>query len=160
MQELRDTEDGLDWLKTQTYVDGDRIGIWGWSYGGFMSAYALTHSTSFKVGIAGAPVTDWRLYDSIYTERYMGMPQNNAEGYDSTSVVKAAGNLHGKLLLLHGTMDDNVHMQNSVQLMYELQKAGKDFDVMIYPRSRHGIREPSLVWHLRQKMTNFLLENL
>jgi dipeptidyl-peptidase-4 len=90
----------------------------------------------------------------------MRMPQNNPEGYDSTSVVKAAGNLHGKLLILHGTMDDNVHFQNSVQLVYELQKAGKDFEFMMYPRSRHGVRQRELAWHLQRTMTNFVLENL
>ena len=158
--ELRDIEDGLDWLKQQSWVDGDRLGIWGWSYGGFMASFALTHSKSFKAAIAGAPVTDWRLYDTIYTERYMRMPQNNPEGYDSTSVVKAAGNLHGKLLIVHGTMDDNVHFQNSVQLVYELQKAGKDFEFMMYPRSRHGVRQRELVWHLQRTMTDFVLENL
>ncbi len=159
--ELRDIEDGLAWLRAQPWVDPARIGIWGWSYGGFMASYALTHSDSFKMGIAGAPVTDWHLYDSIYTERYMRMPQNNPEGYDATSVVKAAANLHGKLLILHGTMDDNVHMQNSVRLIYALQKAGRDgFEFMIYPRSRHGVREPELVWHLQKTMTRFILENL
>ena len=126
-----------------------------------MASYALTHSTRFRAGIAGAPVTDWRLYDTIYTERYMRMPQNNPEGYDSTSVVKGAAGLHGNLLILHGTMDDNVHMQNSIQLIYELHKAGKDsFDFMVYPRSRHGVRERELVWALQKRMTKFLLENL
>lgn len=158
--ELRDIEDGLDWLRQQSWVDDARLGIWGWSYGGFMASFALTHSKSFKAGIAGAPVTDWRLYDTVYTERYMRMPQNNPEGYDSTSVVKAAGNLHGKLLILHGTMDDNVHFQNSVQLVYELQKAGKDFEFMMYPRSRHGVRQRELAWHLQRTMTDFVLENL
>ncbi|RPJ50653.1 MAG: S9 family peptidase, partial [Acidobacteria bacterium] len=130
--ELRDIEASLEWLKKQPYVDGSRIGIWGWSYGGFMAAYALTHSRSFKAGIAGAPVTDWRLYDSIYTERYMGLPAKNREGYEKSSVVKAAKDLHGRLLLVHGLIDDNVHIQNSVMFMYELQQAGKDFDVMFY----------------------------
>ena len=125
-----------------------------------MASYALTHSTSFKAGIAGAPVTDWRLYDSIYTERYMRMPQNNPEGYAATSVVEAAADLHGSLFIIHGTMDDNVHMQNSVQLIYELQKAGREFEVMVYPRSRHGVRDPDLSYHLRREMTKFLLENL
>jgi dipeptidyl-peptidase-4 len=158
--ELRDIEDGLTFLQEQPYVDPGRIGIWGWSYGGFMAAYALTHSQSFKAGIAGAPVTDWRLYDTIYTERYMRMPQNNPDGYDATSVVNSAADLHGSLLIVHGTMDDNVHMQNSVQLVYELQKAGKEFDLMVYPRSRHGVRERELVWHLRRTMTDFVLEKL
>ena len=158
--ELQDIEDGISWLKTQPWVDGSRIGISGWSYGGFMTAYALTHSTSFKTGIAGAPVTDWRLYDSIYTERYMATPQNNLEGYDSTSVIRAAKNLSGKLLLIHGTIDDNVHMQNSIQFIYELEKAGKQFQFMTYPKSRHGVTDQALVRHMREMMLKFILENL
>ncbi len=160
VKELQDIEDGVNWLKQQSWVDGSRIGLNGWSYGGFMTAYALTHSTSFKIGIAGAPVTDWRLYDSIYTERYMGTPQNNPDGYDKTSVIKAAKNLNGKLLLIHGAIDDNVHMQNSVQFMYELQRAGKQFTFMTYPRSRHGVSDPMLVKHMREMMLRFILENL
>jgi len=120
-------------------VDAKRLGLSGHSYGGYMTAYALTHSKKFAAGIAGAPVTDWRNYDSIYTERYMGTPQDNPQGYDASSVVKAAKNLHGRLLLLHGEMDDNVHIQNTLQLIDELQKAEKDFEVMIYPRARHGL---------------------
>jgi dipeptidyl-peptidase 4 len=158
--ELRDLEDGVAWLKSQPYVDGARIGINGWSYGGFMTAYALTHSTSFKIGIAGGSVTDWRDYDTIYTERYMGTPQNNPEGYVKSSPVHAAKNLHGKLLLIHGTMDDNVHMQNTIQFVYELQKAGKPFELMLYPKSRHGVIDPLLVKHMRELMTRFILENL
>jgi dipeptidyl-peptidase-4 len=129
--ELRDLEDGLSWLKSQPYVDGDRIGIWGWSYGGFMTSYALTHSKSFRVGIAGGTVSDWRNYDTIYTERYMGTPQNNPEGYKKSSPVHVAKDLHGKLLLIHGAIDDNVHMQNTIQFVYELQKAGKQFELMV-----------------------------
>ncbi|MEW6730363.1 MAG: S9 family peptidase [Acidobacteriota bacterium] len=158
--ELRDIEAGLSWLKQQPYVDGGRIGLWGWSYGGYMTAYALTHSKSFKIGISGAPVTDWRYYDSIYTERYMGLPQQNPEGYRKSSVVEAAANLHGKLLLIHGTMDDNVHLQNSVQFIDALQRAGKQFDLMLYPKSRHGVVQPHRLKHLRMMMTQFILENL
>ncbi len=158
--ELRDLEEVVGWLKTQSYADANRIAISGWSYGGYLTCYALTHSKSFKLGLAGAPVTDWRLYDSIYTERYMGLPNKNKEGYDRSSVLQAAANLHGKLLLLHGLIDDNVHVQNSVQLVFELQKAGKQFDLMFYPDSRHGVTMPKLNWHLRQLMTRFLLENL
>jgi dipeptidyl aminopeptidase/acylaminoacyl peptidase len=99
----------------------------------------LTHSTLFAAGIAGAPVTDWRSYDSIYTERYMNTPQENPGGYKASSVVAAAGRLHGKLLLAHGLMDDNVHAHNSMQLVEALQRADKPFEVMIYPRNRHGI---------------------
>ena len=158
--ELRDIEDGVSWLKSQPYVDGARIGIWGWSYGGFMTSYALTHSQSFKIGIAGGSVTDWRDYDSIYTERYMLTPQNNPEGYKVSSPAQAAKNLRGKLLLIHGAIDDNVHMQNTMQFVYELQKAGKPFQLMLYPKSRHGVSDPVLVKHLRQTMTDFILENL
>ncbi len=158
--ELRDLEDGVSWLKSQPYVDGSRIGLWGWSYGGFMTSYALTHSKSFKAGIAGGTVSDWRNYDTIYTERYMGTPQNNLEGYQRSSPVTAAKDLHGKLLLIHGLMDDNVHVQNTVQFAYELQKAGKPFELMLYPKSRHGVTDPLLVKHMRTMMMEFLLENL
>jgi dipeptidyl-peptidase-4 len=158
--ELRDIEDGLTWLKSQPYIDGTRIGIWGWSYGGFMTSYALTHSQSFKMGIAGGTVADWRDYDSIYTERYMGTPQNNPEGYKKSSPVHAAKNLHGKLLLIHGTIDDNVHMQNTMQFVYELQKAGKQFQLMLYPKSRHGVTDPLLLKHMRQMMLDYITENL
>jgi dipeptidyl-peptidase-4 len=158
--ELRDIEDGLTWLKGQPYIDGSRIGIWGWSYGGFMTSYALTHSKSFKIGIAGGSVTDWRNYDTIYTERYMGTPQNNPEGYKHSSPVNAAKNLNGKILLLHGAIDDNVHMSNTIQFAYELQKAGKQFQLMLYPKQRHGVVDPLLLTHMRQAMTDFILANL
>jgi dipeptidyl-peptidase-4 len=158
--ELRDLEDGLTWLKSQPYVDGSRIGIWGWSYGGFMTSYAMTHSKSFKIGIAGGTVADWRDYDTIYTERYMATPQNNLEGYRKSSPITAAKDLSGKLLLIHGAMDDNVHMQNTIQFAYELQKAGKQFELMIYPKSRHGVTDPLLVKHMRTMMTRFIEENL
>lgn len=139
VQETKDIEAAIQWLCQRPYVDPARIGMSGHSYGGFLTAYAMTHTKLFAAGIAGAPVTDWRLYDTIYTERFMNTPQENPKGYEITSVVRAARNLHGKLLLLHGIMDDNVHLQNSVQLMQALQAADKDFEVMFYPRARHGI---------------------
>jgi dipeptidyl-peptidase 4 len=158
--ELRDLEDGFAWLKSQPYVDGARIGIWGWSYGGFMTSYALTHSQTFKIGIAGGTVSDWRNYDSIYTERYMGTPQNNPDGYWKSSPVHFAKDLQGKLLLIHGAIDDNVHMANTIQFLYELQKAGKQVQFMAYPKSRHGVTDPALVKHMQQMMTDFILANL
>lgn len=158
--ELRDIEAGVAWLRSQPWVDPERIGIWGGSYGGYLAAYALTHSASFKVGIALSPVTDWRLYDSIYTERYMRTPQSNPDGYRSSSVVHAAGDLRGRLLLIHGTLDDNVHLQNSLQLAWELQRAGQSFELMLYPGERHRISEPALVYHQFRLMTQFLEENL
>lgn len=159
-QELRDIEDGLTWLKGQPWVDGERIGLDGWSFGGFMTTYALTHSKSFAMGIGGGNVTDWRLYDSIYTERYMLMPQNNLEGYKKSSVLEAAKDLHGQLLLIHGVIDDNVHMQNTLAFSYALQKAGKPFRLMLYEKSRHGVTDPGLAKHMRQMMFDFTVETL
>ncbi|MET0751833.1 MAG: S9 family peptidase [Pyrinomonadaceae bacterium] len=158
--ELKDLEEGLDYLRGLSYVDANRIGLWGWSYGGFMTSYAMTHSQSFKVGIAGGLVGNWSLYDSIYTDRVMKTPQNNPNGYAKSSVIKAAKNLSGKLLIIHGVMDNNVHMQNATQLIYELQKAGKQFDFMVYPTQRHGVVNPLQSKHMYQMMTNFILENL
>lgn len=158
--ELRDLEDSLKWLKSKSYVDPSRIGIFGWSYGGYMVAYALTHSSSFKVGISGAPVTDWTLYDSVYTERFMGLPRENEEGYERSSALRSAENLSGQLLLIHGTMDDNVHMQNSLKFAHALQKAGKEFQLMLYPASRHGVRDDQQVKHLRTLITQFIRDNL
>ncbi len=158
--ELRDQEDGLDWLVGQGYVDPDRIGIEGWSYGGFMVSYALTHSRRWSMGIAGGSVTDWRDYDTIYTERYMRMPQHNPDGYRRSSPRFDAAELHGALLLVHGTMDENVHMQNTLQFALELQRAGKPFDMMIYPRSRHRLGGPDLELHRREMMLAFVLEHL
>ena len=135
-------QDAINWLKQKPYVDGSRIGMAGHSYGGYITSYAMTHSDLFAAGIAGAPVTDWRDYDSIYTERYMGLPQDNPEGYNVSSVVRAAGKLHGKLLILHGVIDDNVSLRNTMRLVEALQDANKDFELMIYPSSRHGIFGP------------------
>lgn len=155
--ELRDLEDGIAWLARQSYVDTSRIVLHGWSYGGFMTAYALTHSTRWAAGIVGAPVTDWRNYDTVYTERYMKTPQNNAEGYRRSAPRFSAANLHGRMLLIHGGIDDNVHRQNSEQFVYELQRAGKPFEMMIYPRQRHGVTDARLNKHLRQTMLDFIL---
>jgi dipeptidyl-peptidase-4 len=158
--ELQDLEDGVAWLKQQPYVDSTRMVLSGWSYGGFMTAYALTHSTSWSAGIVGAPVTDWRDYDTVYTERLMKLPKNNPDGYRRTAPRFAADRLQGRMLLLHGTMDDNVHMQNSVQFAYELQKAGKPFEMMVYPKSRHGIADARLNTHLRQLMFDFVMRSI
>jgi len=159
--ELRDIEDGLTWLKQQPYVDGTRIGIHGWSNGGFITSYALTHSTSFVMGIAGGTASDWRDYDSVFTERILGLPQDNPEGYRLSSPRWNAKDLHGALLLIHGAIDDNVHPQNTMQFAYELQKAGKPFQLMLYPKSRHGVAaNPDVVKHLYQTMLDFILEHL
>lgn len=160
VQELADLEDGLDWLTSLDWVDSDRIALWGWSYGGYMTAFALTHSKRFKCGIVGAPVTDWRNYDSIYTERYMGLPQENAAGYDASSVLTAAKDAHGKMLIVYGTIDENVHPQNSLQLAYALQNAGKEFELMPYPGNRHGVVQSAQRKHLYGLMTDFLRRSL
>jgi dipeptidyl-peptidase-4 len=158
--ELRDVEDGLDWLRGQGWIDPDRIGINGWSGGGYLVTYALTHSRRFAMGIAGGPVTDWHNYDSVFTERYMDLPSRNAEGYRRSSPVRAAADLQGRLLLIHGAIDDNVHPQNTTQFAYELQKVRRPFQLMLYPRSRHGITEPALVQHLYALRLAFVEETL
>jgi dipeptidyl-peptidase-4 len=120
-------------------LDANRVGVWGWSYGGYFTLYALEHSDIFRGGVAVAPPTDWRNYDSIYTERYMGLPKENEEGYRKSSPVNFATNLHGKLLEVHGTSDDNVHMQNTIQMVNAFINSGKQFNLMLYPRKTHGI---------------------
>jgi len=155
--ELQDLEDGITWLKQQPYIDASRIVLSGWSYGGFMTAYALTHSTSWSAGVVGAPVTDWRDYDSVYTERLMKLPKNNPDGYRRTAPRFAAGKLQAKMLLIHGTMDDNVHLQNSVQFAYELQRLGKPFEMMVYARQRHGFSDPLLIKHVHQLEYDFVM---
>jgi dipeptidyl aminopeptidase/acylaminoacyl peptidase len=133
-------------------ADPERVAISGWSYGGFMAGYALTHSERFALGFAGAGVHDWQLYDTIYTERYMSTPQQNPEGYRQTSVIRAADRLSGHLVLMHGTIDDNVHLQNTMLLVDALQKAGEDsFELMLYPGARHGVRSshrPRMMWRV------------
>ncbi len=158
--ETEDLQDGFNYLKSLPYVDGTRLGMWGWSYGGFMTSYFMTHTDTLKMGIAGGLVGDWALYDSIYTERYMLTPKNNPDGYAKNSVISAAKNLNGNLLIIHGAMDNNVHMQNATKLIYELQKAGKQFEFMPYPTQRHGIVNPYQVKHMQQMMTDFVLKNL
>ncbi len=156
--ELADIEDAVGWLQKLPYVDRNRIGIMGHSYGGFMTLYALTHSDKFRMGIASAPVADWRNYDSIYTERYMGLPHENAEGYQAASIVEAAGKLKGRLLLVHGTLDDNVHVDNSLQLIQALQKAGIKFDFMLYPQATHNLAAGGRHYH--ELRFQFILERL
>ena len=156
VSELHDIEDAINWLTDKPCIDADRVGMTGHSYGGFMTAFAMTHSKLFCAGIAGAPPTDWREYDSIYTERYMSTPQDNPEGYKATSAIEGAKNLHGRLRLVHGTMDDNVHMQNTTRLVKALQDADKDFELMIYPGFRHGIFNR----HYSRSTREFILESL
>jgi dipeptidyl-peptidase-4 len=153
--ELKDQLTALDQLYAQyPQLDRARTAIWGWSNGGSMTLYALTHSDRFKAGISVAPVTSWRDYDSIYNERYMGLPKDNPAGYDD-SIVSAAGNLHGSLLLVHGTSDDNVHFQNTIQMTDALIKAGKQFRLMVYPGKTHGIAGSGTRTQLFHMMDDF-----
>jgi dipeptidyl-peptidase-4 len=147
--ELKDQLASLDQaLAAFPQLDGKRLGIWGWSYGGYMTSYSMTHSDRFSCGMAGAPVTDWHNYDSIYTERYMGLPTENDKGYKESSAVLAAKDLHGKLLIAHGTSDDNVHTQNDIQFIEELIQAGKQYDYIVYPRKTHGVTGTADRMHL------------
>ena len=158
--ELKDQLTALDQLYAQfPQLDPARTAFWGWSNGGSMTLYALTHSERFKAGISVAPVTSQRNYDSIYTERYMGMPKDNPAGYDN-SVVSAAANLHGSLLLVHGTSDDNVHFQNTIQMTDALIKAGKQFRLMMYPNKTHGISGRGTRIQLFHMMEDFWLQEL
>ena len=159
--EVPDLEDGFNYLKSLKFVDGNRIGMWGWSYGGFMTSYFMTHSKTLKMGIAGGLVGDWSLYDSIYTERYMRTPQNNPDGYKQGSVINSAKDLNGKLLIIHGAIDNNVHQQNALKFIYELQNAGKQFEFMTYPTQRHGVQRGSAQEkHLYTMMTDFVERSL
>ena len=149
------------YLQSLSFVDGNRIGIWGWSYGGYMSSNCLFKGSDvFKMAIAVAPVTNWRYYDSIYTERYMQTPEENANGYDDNSPINHVEKLTGEFLLVHGMGDDNVHFQNAVELSEALVQADKQFDVMYYRNRSHGISGGNTRLHLYKKMTDFVLENL
>src|SRR5229473_2526910 len=160
-QELSDQRDGVAYLKTLPYVEGNRIGIWGWSYGGHMTLHAMFEAGGdFKVGFAGGPVTDWRYYDSIYTERYMGLPQKNKVSYEESSPVKNATHLKGKLLIAHGTGDDNVHFANTLTVINDLIEAGKYVEVLAFPGRGHGVSDPPARRVLMQRVTQFFLDNL
>ena len=133
-------------------LDAKRLGWWGWSWGGTFTLYAMTHSDRFRAGVSVAPVTDWRNYDSIYTERYMSLPADFPDGYKDMSVVNAAAKLHGRLLLVHGTGDDNVHMENSIQFIQALIEAEKPYDLQLYPRKTHSIAGPDVRTHLYNRI--------
>lgn len=159
--EIEDQIAAAKWFGNQSYIDKSRIGIFGWSYGGYMSSLALTKGADvFKAGIAVAPVTNWRYYDSIYTERFMTTPQENPKGYDENSPTEFAKLMKGKFLLIHGTADDNVHFQNSMEFAEALIQNKKQFEFMAYPDKNHGIYGGQTRLQLYEKMTNFILENL
>jgi len=160
-RELADQLAGVRYLKGLPYIDGSRIGIWGWSYGGYMTLYSLTNAPDvWKCGVAGAPVTHWKFYDTIYTERYMRTPQENPKGYEVSAPLSKAGNLKAKLLLIHGTVDDNVHMQNTVAFVDALVKAGKQYDLKVGPGQKHGFRGRQAVDFRNSAIAKFFEENL
>jgi dipeptidyl-peptidase 4 len=159
--EVEDQIDAAKVIGSYPYVDAARIGIFGWSYGGFMASNCLFQGADvFKMAVAVAPVTNWRFYDSIYTERYMQTPQENASGYDQNSPINHVEKLKGKFLLIHGSADDNVHVQNTMQMMEAMIQANKQFDSQIYPDKNHGIYGGKTRIQLYNKMTNFIKENL
>ncbi|TNE62107.1 MAG: S9 family peptidase [Alphaproteobacteria bacterium] len=160
--EVEDQVSGVNYLKTLSFVDGDKVGMWGWSYGGYMTLMNLFKAPDvFKAGVAVAPVTDWRLYDTAYTERYLGLPSAPGNVYENSSVFKYVDNFNGKLLLVHGMADDNVFFDNSVKLMSVLQNKRKPFELMTYPGKKHGIRGEDTrahLWHMALEFFNRTLK--
>jgi dipeptidyl-peptidase-4 len=159
--EIEDQLRGVEFLKSLSFVDGERIGVMGWSYGGYMSLLALTRTSAFRAGVAGAPVTDWRLYDTHYTERYLGSPASNPGAYENSGVLAQANKLNGRLLLVHGMADDNVLFTNSTMLMQKLQAAGQPFDLMTYPGGKHGlVRFPQTGTHYYEMVLRYFEREL
>jgi dipeptidyl-peptidase-4 len=157
---VKDHEVAVEYLTSLPFVDGEHTAVWGWSGGGFTTTFHMTHTKLFQFGIAGAPVTDWHLYDSIYTERYMGVPEDDPEAYERTSPLEGVENYAGRLLLIHGSNDDNVHPQNTTKLIDALIKHRKQFDLMIYPNETHGIRGTDEVIHLWTMVYEYMDRNL
>ncbi len=157
--EMADQVAALDWLRKKSYIDDSRIAVHGWSFGGFMTTnLMLTYPDAFKVGVAGGPVTNWRFYEVMYGERYMDMPDENPEGYEKTTLVNKVNNLKGKLLLIHGTVDDVVVMQHNLTLIKAFVEAGKQMDFFPYPMHKHNVMGKDRV-HLMTKVLNYILEN-
>ena len=158
--ETVDQIEAAEYLGSKNYIDAGRIGIFGWSYGGYMVALCMTKGAEiFKLGISGAPVTNWRFYDTIYTERYMRTPQENPDGYDDNSPINHVDKLEGKFMIIHGTADDNVHLQNTIEMVDRMIDRGKQFELLLYPNQSHGIRG-NAVYHMYTGITNFILEYL
>jgi dipeptidyl-peptidase-4 len=159
-RELADQLLGLDYLNSLGFTDPSRVGLYGWSYGGYMTLYSLCNAPErFQVGVAGAPVTSWRTYDSIYTERYMGLPEENPEAYDKTSPITHAGNLKARLLIIHNIEDDNVHFQNTIRMTSALERSGKKFGMLVYPQKSHAVTGPERNQML-QSITDFFEQAL
>lgn len=159
--ELNDQIEAAKYFGGLNFIDKDRIGIWGWSYGGYMSSLCITAGSEyFKLAVAVAPVTSFRFYDNIYTERYLGLPQDNPSGYDDFAPLKHAAELKGKFLIVHGSADDNVHYQNTMEFVNELIKANKQFEMQIYPNRNHSIFGGTTRYHLFKRITEYILNNL
>ena len=159
--EVRDQERGVEYLKSLSFVDPERIGVYGWSYGGYMTLMAMMQAPeAFKVGVSGAPVTDWSLYDTHYTERYMSTPAGNPEGYEFSNVISHIEQLSGPLLVIHGMADDNVLLNHTTLLLRELQKKKIPFESMLYPNETHGFRDPDINVHRTNLMMAFFDRHL
>jgi len=159
--DIQDKISGVKYLQKLPYVDCSRIGIWGWSHGGYLTCMCMLKAADyFTTGIAVAPATDWLNYDTIYTERYMGRPSDNEEGYAASSTLNLIENLKGKLLIVHGTSDNNVHMSNTMQLIYAFENSRKPFDLMLYPRKLHHMDGQDTKVHLFNLMTSYIKNNL
>ena len=161
VKEARDQVETALYLGTLPYVDAQNIGIWGWSFGGYCTLMAMSEGTPvFKAGVAVAAPTDWRFYDTVYTERFMRTPKENMEGYEASSAMNRVDKLHGELLLMHGTADDNVHLRNASEYSEALVQADKQFDMHIYTNRNHSIRGGNTTKHLLTRVTNFFIEHL
>lgn len=161
VKEAKDQVEAAKYLGGLPYVDKGRIGIWGWSFGGYMTIMSMSEGTPvFKAGVAVAAPTDWKYYDTVYTERFMRTPKENAEGYKAASAFSRADNLHGNLLLVHGMADDNVHFQNCTEYAEHLRQLGKQFDMQVYTNRNHSIYGGNTRNHLYTKLTNFFRNNL
>jgi dipeptidyl-peptidase-4 len=159
--EQEDQAAGAQWLKSQKFIDGSRIGLWGWSFGGYLTSLCLVKSPDlFKMGMAVAPVTHWKFYDNIYTERYLRTPELNKMGYEDNSPLNFTSSLKAKYLIVHGTADDNVHFQNATEMIKAMIKSGTNFDSEVYPNRNHGIGDTDAQKHLFRKLTTFVKENL
>jgi dipeptidyl-peptidase-4 len=159
--EQEDQAAGAQWLGALKYVDASRIGLWGWSFGGYLTSLCLVKSPDlFKMGMAVAPVTHWKYYDNIYTERYLRTPELNKMGYEENSPLNFTSSLKAKYLIVHGTADDNVHFQNATEMIKAMIKSGSNFDSEVYPNRNHGIGDLDAQKHLFRKLTTFVKENL
>ena len=158
--EMSDQLQGVNYLKNQSFVDTTRMGVYGWSFGGFMTTSLMTRNAGvFKAAVAGGPVIDWSMYEVMYTERYMSTPQENKKGFDESNLLNHAGKLKGKLLMIHGTSDDVVVWQHSLKFLEECVKQGVLVDYFVYPGHKHNVLGPDRV-HLMKKITQYFKENL